>query len=345
MSSTDGTEAAGRLKNLLENPDYIVRRYSVPGKASPQAMTPAQGMTPEEFIDAVKKHPRVMYIKRALYNWADVRVEHGYATRRYVDNDTGLEMVECVPDWRLSKSFVTRAAAASSPDRLRPDEVRPAANCILESAPSDAELRAYYLSKHRKPGGLLSFLFPASIERQMKDQALLEWAEEQVILQEKQAKEQRARKLWTRYYCMFDKHHVSEMSGKEFERFVGRLYTRIGYSVSLTAAGADQGVDLILCKDGRKIAVQAKRRRAVVGNAAVQEVISGKLYYGCSHGVIVTNSRFSKSAVELAAKDPTISLVDGQDLSRLCEQLNTEPVPEFSLTEWEKIKHVAELLA
>jgi restriction endonuclease Mrr len=155
-------------------------------------------------------------------------------------------------------------------------------------------------------------------------------------------KESRARNLWARYHSMVDERHVSEMPGSEFERFVGKLYSRLGYSVSLTQGGADQGVDLILCKDGHKIAVQAKRWTGLVGNKAVQEVIAGKLYYGCSHGVIVTSSQFSKNAVALAAKDPTISLVDGQVLSKLCEQFITPRVSDFSWDEWEKIKHVAE---
>ena len=92
-------------------------------------------------------------------------------------------------------------------------------------------------------------------------------------------------------------------------------------------------MDLILCKDGQKIAVQAKRWAASIGNKAVQEGIAGKLYYGCSHAMIVTSSVFSNAAVALAAKDPTISLVDGLALSKLCEQFRTSRIPVFSLEE------------
>jgi HJR/Mrr/RecB family endonuclease len=144
---------------------------------------------------------------------------------------------------------------------------------------------------------------------------------------------------------MFDERHIAEMSGAEFERFIGKLYTRLGYGVSLTKGGADQGADLILSKDSHKIAVQAKRWTGVVGNNAVQEVIAGKLYYGCSHAWIVTSSTFSSSAVALAAKDPTISLVDGRALSKLCEQFRNAPVPEFSWDEFEKIRDIAERFA
>jgi restriction system protein len=159
---------------------------------------------------------------------------------------------------------------------------------------------------------------------------------EEALAAQKRAAEQRARELWARYFSMFDGRHASEMSGSEFERFVGKLYTHLGYEVSLTDRGADQGADLILRKDGHKIAVQAKRWTKSVGNAAVQEVIAGKLFYGCSHGIIVTTSTFSGSAVALAAKDPTISLVDGQALSKLCRSLEDRPAPAIFMGRVEK---------
>lgn len=174
-------------------------------------------------------------------------------------------------------------------------------------------------------------------ESELAEQELLQRRTD-IAAAQKRAAEDRARVLWTRYYSMFDDCHVSEMSGEEFERFVGKLYARLGYTVSLTASGADQGADLILCKEGRKTAVQAKRWSSSVGNAAVQEVISGKLYYGCSHGLIVTTSTFSKSAIALAAKDPTIQLVDRQALGVLCQQVMSEIVPTFSWDAWKKIE-------
>jgi restriction endonuclease Mrr len=213
-------------------------------------------------------------------------------------------------------------------------------NVFFGELPPEGQLHDYYVGKHGKLRGL-NRLFP----RRIQNSAAIEWVAEQLEKQRAHQREQRARDLWERYYCMSDERHVSAMSGAEFERFIGKLYTRLGYRVSLTHGGADQGVDLILSKDGQKIAVQAKRWTGVVGNKAVQEVIAGKLYYGCSHAWIVTSSTFSINAVGLAAKDPTISVIDGRALSKLCEQFKTAPTPEFSWNEWEKIKHIAERFA
>jgi hypothetical protein len=206
---------------------------------------------------------------------------------------------------------------------------------FVKTIPSKSDLHAYFISKYGKP------------ERasRMEAEAAKELIAEQHEAARKQAADRRARDLWARYYSMVDEHHVTAMSGAEFERFIGKLYVWLGYHILLTQGGADQGVDLILSKDGHKIAVQAKRWAGVVGNKAVQEVIAGKLYYDCSHAWIVTTSTFSVNAVALAAKDPTISLVDGRALSKLCEQFRTVPIPDFSWEEWEKIEHVAERFA
>ena len=233
-----------------------------------------------------------------------------------------------------SAADLRRRAKWSTDDRLCGSNEVWIEKVFLKRIPSKAELHAHFISKHGK----------AQRAYRMEYEAAKELIYEQHKAVRQQAAEQRARQLWARYYSMFDERHISEMSGAEFERFTGKLYTRLGYSVSFTQGGADQGVDLIVCKDGHRIAVQAKRWTGVVGNKAVQEVIAGKLYYGCSHAWIVTSSTFSSNAVALAAKDPTILLVDGHALSKLCEQFRTH-IPAFSLDEWEKIKDVAERFA
>ena len=175
---------------------------------------------------------------------------------------------------------------------------------------------------------------------QAEKQARLE-EEERKRIESQSAAEAHARNLWTRYYSMFDGQHVSEMSGSAFEKFLGTLYSRLGFEASLTPNGADQGVDLILTKDARRIAVQAKRWTRAVGNGAVQEVMAGKTFYRCAEGIVITTSTFSRSAINLADTDPTISLIDGRDLALLCQQFQSGSIPEFSWEEWAKIEVVA----
>ena len=51
---------------------------------------------------------------------------------------------------------------------------------------------------------------------------------------------------------------------------------------------------------GRKLAVQAKGREESVGNKAVQEAVASMAFYGCDSCAAITNSRFTRAAIQLA---------------------------------------------
>lgn len=95
---------------------------------------------------------------------------------------------------------------------------------------------------------------------------------------------------------------IDNMKGEEFEEFLKAHFEKLGYKVKLTPASNDYGADLILEKNDEKIAVQAKRYRDKVGNAAIQEVAGAIRYYNCTSGLVVTNSFFTKNAINLAEK-------------------------------------------
>ena len=90
----------------------------------------------------------------------------------------------------------------------------------------------------------------------------------------------------------------------------------MGYFVRLTPKINDQGADLILTRDGIRTVVQAKRYSKPVGNKAVQEVISAREYYDCNKALVVTNNKFTKSAIELARRT-NVKLWKGSFLRKL----------------------------
>lgn len=96
------------------------------------------------------------------------------------------------------------------------------------------------------------------------------------------------------------------MSGEEFELLVGKLFSKIGYAVSYTKKSGDQGIDIIAEKQGIKIGIQAKRYTGTVSNSAIQEVVAGKAHYNCTKAIVVTNSVFTQSAIELANSNGVI---------------------------------------
>ena len=106
---------------------------------------------------------------------------------------------------------------------------------------------------------------------------------------------------------------VDEMDGHEFESFLEKLFTEMGYQAEKTRGSGDQGADLILKKDGLTTVVQAKRSQSKISNTAVQEVMAGEKYYGANRSMVVTNHFFHESAKELAERG-SVELVDRNEL-------------------------------
>lgn len=97
-----------------------------------------------------------------------------------------------------------------------------------------------------------------------------------------------------------DIYDIDDMDGSEFEERLAVLYKNLGYNVTRIGGTGDAGVDLIVEKQGVKTAVQAKRYKNNVPEAAVQQVHTGKDYYHCDKAIIVTNSFFTPMAQEVA---------------------------------------------
>jgi restriction endonuclease Mrr len=106
------------------------------------------------------------------------------------------------------------------------------------------------------------------------------------------------------------------MRGTDFEEFLREVFELQGYTVQLTKASGDYGIDLILTGKSRKIGVQAKGYSGNVGNHAVMEAHAGKDHYHCDSCVVITNSNFTKHAKRLAAS-VRCSLLTGADIPDL----------------------------
>lgn len=105
--------------------------------------------------------------------------------------------------------------------------------------------------------------------------------------------------------------------GFVFEDYVAMLLRSNGYSnVEQTKKSGDQGVDILARKDGKKYAIQCKLYRNPVGNKAVQEIVSGRIHYGCNMAIVATNNIFTQSGLELARSTGTI-LWDREELAKL----------------------------
>lgn len=110
--------------------------------------------------------------------------------------------------------------------------------------------------------------------------------------------------------------HVDAMDGLDFEKYVANLLKQQGYSnVSLTEQ-YDYGVDIIATKDGICWGIQVKRYSGLVKAEAVRQVVTGLRVYGCDRAMVITNSVFSRVAVQLADSNDCV-LVDRSGLASM----------------------------
>ena len=126
----------------------------------------------------------------------------------------------------------------------------------------------------------------------------------------REERERREKELERKEMERFEAGFRENMSGDEYEKYCKNILKQRGWIVELTPKSGDQGVDLIATKEYLKVCIQCKRYSKPVGNKAIQEIFTGKQFYSGSHGVLVSNAGFTKSAKSLASKTGIILLSD-----------------------------------
>lgn len=119
--------------------------------------------------------------------------------------------------------------------------------------------------------------------------------------------------------------YIDSLTGIEFEQYFSKLLFFLGYQSNCTNATADYGLDVIAIKDGIKYGFQCKLYSQNVGNDAVQEALSGKLYYNCHVAIVVTNNYFTHNAIKQAEKSNVV-LWDRDKLEEILKQFDNEDI-------------------
>lgn len=126
---------------------------------------------------------------------------------------------------------------------------------------------------------------------------------------------------WMRSFTpLADLDRVDSMSGEDFEKWLRALFEQRGWKVRLTPDVGDYGADLLLEKDGSRVAVQAKRWKRQVGIKAVQEALAARDFYRTDKAWVITNSTFTQAAEKQAKASGVILL----DRSWLADALKAE---------------------
>ena len=117
---------------------------------------------------------------------------------------------------------------------------------------------------------------------------------------------------------------LRSLSWKQFESFSGEMFREQGYLVVETPEGPDNGVDLVLRKDGEKTYVQCKHWKAnSVGVEKVRELLGSMSAGGAQNGIFVASGFYTNPAREFA-RECGIRLVDGDELAHLLRDLTGE---------------------
>lgn len=117
---------------------------------------------------------------------------------------------------------------------------------------------------------------------------------------------------------------LSSLRPQEFERVVAELFHRLGYEVMPVSRASEGGVDILAVQKTPlgplHMAIQVKRMsdpKRLVSVAEVRALYDLLARQKPNMAVLVTNGRFTPAARALADPEPSLRLVDGEQLAEL----------------------------
>lgn len=144
-------------------------------------------------------------------------------------------------------------------------------------------------------------------------------------------------------------HDIDQMEGSEFEKYLYRFFTELGYDDTYKTQGSgDFGADLVFTdREGIRNVLQAKcyAEHNKIGLSAVQEIYSSMRYYEADKCTVLTSSYFTKACETLAGVNG-VKLLDRNDLVQLIEDFKAndheeamdiiESEPVILLSPWQR---------
>jgi len=123
-----------------------------------------------------------------------------------------------------------------------------------------------------------------------------------------------------RTYLKTQKDYWKSLNGKEFEKELANIYDMHGYTVDLTPSTGDQGIDLILSKNGIRKIVQCKAHSKPVGPATVRDLY-GTLIASKAHSAILASTSGFTKGVYSFVNGKRIELISLDNIIELAEEV------------------------
>jgi restriction system protein len=116
---------------------------------------------------------------------------------------------------------------------------------------------------------------------------------------------------------------VYQLGDRRFEHLVESLYDAMGYETALTSAKMDGGRDVIAVRktpgEKQRVLVECKLRQRPIGVEFARALLGVVSNERSSKGVIVTASRFTRGARELADENSRLELIGWNELLPLLD--------------------------
>jgi HJR/Mrr/RecB family endonuclease len=108
------------------------------------------------------------------------------------------------------------------------------------------------------------------------------------------------------------------LGGVVFENELAALYRKLGYGVETTKATGDQGIDLILRKNGATVLVQCKGHSRPIGVGAIRDLYGTLMHHKADRAVLACPVGFTQGVIDFVQGKP-IDLISARELVRMAE--------------------------
>lgn len=126
---------------------------------------------------------------------------------------------------------------------------------------------------------------------------------------------------------------IDEMDGEAFEHYVANLLKIYLFKkIKVSTYSNDKGLDVYAEHEGLTYGFQCKRWSKNIPLSAIQEIYTAKDLYGLDKAIVITNSGFTKAAIEASIKLDVI-LIDRKRLGEMIRHIQPQNSKKHSRTE------------
>ena len=200
-------------------------------------------------------------------------------------------------DKKLLNSYISDKKDAKSYDEFKKEYSSNFSNC--QTWPDYVKV---YTQLFKSNGSLLTHLANLLMEREKTDNYDFTYKQLQKEYSVELSKHSKN--------LIEDLKEIDAMTGQEFEEYLSKLFSVLGYDVRKTQATRDGGIDIILKKEGKVTLIQAKKYKinGTVGVDAVRDVHSNAEKYKASELVVLTTAMNFSLDARNDARDKNVKL-------------------------------------